>query len=178
MQLHNPPRNHRSFTSSLQFQTWLKVKVSQFRSATPRSKVTSSVSPNPSSLLGFMAYNMLGNCIACKRFAIQTFLLTLEFVIHRNLEYDTITVSNLAQIHATINLIGKNALKNWRLCMTEVHSFDFFICLVLDWHLYLSMFLVSWSKKSSFDLVTFSWSLHLGVFTDFSTKVPGFAIIC
>ena len=117
MQLLNPPRNQRSFTASLQFQTLLKVEAPKLRSAAPRSKVTSSGSPNPSSLLGFMVYNMLGNCIACKRFEIQTFLLTLEFLIHRNLEYDTITVSNLAKIHATINLIGKNALKKAESCV-------------------------------------------------------------
>ena len=36
-------------------------------------------------------------CIACKRFAVQTLLWSMEFVIHQNLKHDTIAVLNLAQ---------------------------------------------------------------------------------
>ena len=39
----------------------------------------------------------LGNYFVCKRFAVQTLLWLLEFVIQINLEYDTIEVSDLAR---------------------------------------------------------------------------------
>ena len=39
----------------------------------------------------------LGNCIECKRFAIQTFLWSLEFAIHLNIDDDTITVLYLVR---------------------------------------------------------------------------------
>ena len=39
----------------------------------------------------------LGNFIVCKRFAVQTLLWSLEFVIQINFEHNTIAVSNLAQ---------------------------------------------------------------------------------
>ena len=39
----------------------------------------------------------LGNFIVCKRFAVQTLLWSLGFVIQINFEHNTIAVSNLAQ---------------------------------------------------------------------------------
>ena len=39
----------------------------------------------------------LGNDFVCKRFAVQTLLWSLEFVIQINLEHDTIATSNLAR---------------------------------------------------------------------------------
>ena len=35
---------------------------------------------------------MLGNDFVCKRFAVQTLMWSLEFVIHINVEHDTIAV--------------------------------------------------------------------------------------
>ena len=39
----------------------------------------------------------LGNCIACKNFTVQTLMWSLEFVIHKNLEHDTVAVSILTR---------------------------------------------------------------------------------
>ena len=43
------------------------------------------------------ALNRLGSYFACKRFAVQTFLWSREFVIQRFLECDTIKVRNRAR---------------------------------------------------------------------------------
>ena len=48
----------------------------------------------------------LGNCIACKRFVVQTFLWLLEFVINQNLEYDINDISYIFQISPCNNKKG------------------------------------------------------------------------
>ena len=43
----------------------------------------------------------LANCIACKKFAIQILLWSLEFAIYQNLEHNTIAASHLARSIST-----------------------------------------------------------------------------
>ena len=79
-----------------QFQTWLQVEVSQQKSATTVVRLRIQV------LRIRLTYQAswpsgLGNYFACKKFAVQTLLWSLEFVIETNPEHDTIAVSNLAR---------------------------------------------------------------------------------
>ena len=56
------------------------------------SKCSNSATPNLTSIITYC----VRNCIACKRFAVQTPLWPLKFMLHQNLEHNNITVSNLA----------------------------------------------------------------------------------
>ena len=54
----------------------------------------------------------LGNCIVCKRFAVQTLLWLLKFVIQINLEHGTIKVK------VSSNYLSKVMVdKNWNTCL-------------------------------------------------------------
>ena len=53
----------------------------------------------------------LSNCIACKRFAVQSLLWSLEFLIHRNLKHHDIAVSNVARSWSISSVIGYSFLK-------------------------------------------------------------------
>ena len=55
--------------------------------------VTNSGTPNSPSIINYWVRNF----IPCKKFAVQTPLWSLEFVIHQNVKHDTIAVSNLTR---------------------------------------------------------------------------------
>ena len=55
--------------------------------------VTNSGTPNSPSIINYWVRNFT----ACKKFAVQTPLWSLEFVIHQNVKHDTIAVSNLTR---------------------------------------------------------------------------------
>ena len=57
------------------------MEVSPLRLAYSGHKVANLGTPNPPTPLGLKS-NRLGNYIACKMFAVQTLLRSLEFVIH------------------------------------------------------------------------------------------------
>ena len=53
----------------------------------------------------------LGNYTVCKSFAVHTLLWSLEFIIHQNLQHDTIAASNLAHTRNIVTQINFSHLK-------------------------------------------------------------------
>ena len=80
-----------SSTTRSQFETQLKVKVSQHKSATPVVKQRIRVLPIRLTYQALWPRG-LGNYFVSKRFAILILLWALEFVIQINLVHDTIAV--------------------------------------------------------------------------------------
>ena len=73
----------------------------------------------------------LGNDFACKRFAVQTLLWSLGFVIQINLEHDTIAFTNISVVFITFYSVVDKI--NFKITIIKKH-----ICLLSWWRWALS----------------------------------------